>query len=57
MLSMDGAFLARYISENPVCNRCHATALVLLGKKIPRLDAEVLVSKVWSKILSYLNKP
>ena len=55
-VSLNYAFLVRHISEGPTCNRCHVTAINMIGWMTPNLDAEVFCCKMWSKIAFYLNK-
>ena len=55
-VSLNDAFLVRYISEGPTRNQCHVTAIDIIGKRTPNLDPEVFCCKIWSKIVSHLNK-
>ena len=55
-VSLNDAFLVRYISNGPTCNRGHVTAIDIIGWMNPNLDPEVFCCKIWSKIVSYLNK-
>ena len=55
-VSLKHAFLVRYISEGPTRKRCHVTAIDIIGRRTPNLDPEVFCCKIWSKIVSYLNK-
>ena len=55
-VSLNDACLVRYISEGPTRNRCHVTVIDLIGRRTPDLDPEVFCCKIWSKIVSYLNK-
>ena len=54
-VSLNDAFLVRYISKGPTRNRCQVTAVDIFGKRAPNLDAEVFCCKIWSKIDFYLN--
>ena len=42
--------------QGPTRNRCHVTAIDIIGKRTPELDPVVFCCKIWSKIISYLNK-
>ena len=55
-VSLNDAFLVRHISEGPTRNRCHVTTINIIGWMTPNLDPEVFCCKMWSKIVSYLNK-
>ena len=55
-VSLNDAFLVRYIPEGPTRNLCHLAAIVIIGKRVPNLDPEVFCCKIWSKIHCYLNK-
>ena len=37
-------------------NRCHVTAIDIIGWITPNLDPEVFCCKFWSKIISDFNK-
>ena len=45
-----------YLSEGPTRNRCHVTAIDIIGWMTPNLDPEVFCCKIWSKIVSYIHK-
>ena len=49
-VSLNDAFLVRYISEGPTRNQCHVTAIDMIGRRTPNLDPEVVCCKIWSKI-------
>ena len=55
-VSLNDAFLVRYISKGPTSNQYHVTAIDIIGKRNPNLDPEVFCCEIWSKIVSYLNK-
>ena len=55
-VSLNDAFLVRYISEGPMRNQCHVTAINIIGRRTPNLDLDVFCCKIWSKIVFYLNK-
>ena len=55
-VSLNDAFLVRYISEGPTRNQCHVTAIEIIGRRTPNLDPQVLCCKIGSNIISYLNK-
>ena len=55
-VSLNDAFLVRYISEGPTRNQCHVTAIDITGRRTLNLDPEIFCCKIWSKIVSYLNK-
>ena len=55
-VSLNDAFLVRSISEGPMCNRCHVTAIDIIDRRTPNLNPEVFCCKIWSKIISYLDK-
>ena len=55
-VSLNDAFLVRYISKGPTRNRCHVTAIGIISKRTPNLNAEVFCCKIRSKIMSYLDK-
>ena len=55
-LSLNDAFLVRNISEGPKRNQCYVTAIDIIGRRGPNLDPDVFCCKIWSKIVSYLNK-
>ena len=55
-VSLNDAFLVRYISGGPTRNWCHVTAIDIIGRRTPNRDAEVFCCKIWSKIVSYFNK-
>ena len=55
-VSLNDAFLVGYISKGLTRNRCHVTAIDMIGKRTSNLDREVFCCKCWSKIISYLNK-
>ena len=55
-VSLNDAFLVRNISKDPTRNRCHVTAINIIGKRTPNLEPEVFCCKIWSKIISYCHK-
>ena len=55
-VSLNDAFLVRWISEGPTRDRCHVTAIDIIGRRTPNSDPEVSCCKIWSKIVSYLYK-
>ena len=55
-VSLNDAFLVRWISEGPTRNQCHVTAIDIIGRRTPNSDPEVCCCKIWSKIVLYLYK-
>ena len=55
-VSLNDAFLVRYMFEGSMRSRCHGTAIDITGMGPPNLDPEVFGCNVWSKRFSYHEK-